>query len=82
MQDQMQQLLQLFHKVLESSKDYRIATISHIGYASVIGKYDPDITDPDIATNSLLIDRVMRTPKELADELLINFRWQMNINPN
>ena len=43
-----------------------------MGYVSVLGMYESDSTP----NNSMKIDEVFRSPEEMADSLLRNWRWQ------
>lgn len=69
-------LLLLFQESVEASPDYRIGILPGVGYIAVIGKSLPDEKDGERAAVHLHIDRVMRTPLEMAEELLGNWRWQ------
>lgn len=69
-------LLALFENSLQNSRDYRIGILQDIGYIAVSGTYYPDAETGHEAAVHLNVEKVMRTPKELASELLENWRWQ------
>lgn len=71
-----EKLLEAFADSIKKSKDYRIGYVPEIGYVMVSGWYDPDAPDSTEAAFSLNLERVLRTPQEMADELLENYRWQ------
>lgn len=69
-------LLEVFETSIQESENYRIGYLPDIGYAMVSGRYDPDAADSTEAADTLNIERVFRTPQEMAHELLENYRWQ------
>lgn len=71
-----EKLLEVFADSIKESKDYRIGYVPEIGYVMVSGTYDPDAPDSMEAAIFLNLERVLRTPQEMADELLENYRWQ------
>jgi hypothetical protein len=70
--DKYEKLIAVFSETLEQSRDYHIAYIYQVGYVSVLGMYESDSTP----NNSMKIDEVFRSPEEMADSLLRNWRWQ------
>ena len=70
--DKYKQLIVIFSDVLKKSKDYHIAYIHGVGYASVIGVYQKG----NKMNSSMQIDVIFGTPQEMADNLLQNWRWQ------
>ena len=66
------QLIVIFSDALKMSKDYHIAYIHGIGYASVIGVYQKG----NKMNSSMQIDVIFGSPQEMADNLLQNWRWQ------
>lgn len=71
-----EKLLEVFDDSIKGSKGYRIGYLPEIGYVMVSGKYDPDAPDSTEAAFFLNVERVLRTPREMAEELLENYRWQ------
>ena len=70
--DKYEELIAVFSETLKQSRDYHIAYIYQVGYVSVLGMYESDSTP----NNSMKIDEVFRSPEEMADSLLRNWRWQ------
>lgn len=70
------ELLALFEDSLRSSKNYRVGVLQDIGFIAVYGVYYPDAPTSQAAAVHLNIERAMRTPREMASELLENWRWQ------
>ena len=70
--DKYKQLIVIFSDVLKKSKDYHIAYIHGVGYASVIGVYQKG----NKMNSSMQIDVIFGSPQEMADNLLQNWRWQ------
>lgn len=70
--DKYEKLITIFLETLEKSRDYHIAYMYKVGYVSVIGLYDNDSTQ----NISMKVDEVFQSPKEMADSLLRNWRWQ------
>ncbi len=68
--DKYTELISIFGEILEKSKDYHIAHIYHIGYASIIGLHDGN------SDLSLQIEEVFSSPEAMADSLLRNWKWQ------
>lgn len=73
MMDKYEDLINLFSDVLEQSKDYHIAYIYEVGYASVIGVYD--ITDAE-NKQPVTIDEIFQSSNDMAESLLRNWKWQ------
>lgn len=70
--DKYEALVALFSEVLKRSKDYHIAYIDGIGYASVIGVYQEEKKQ----NSSMQIEMIFYSPEEMADSLLQNWKWQ------
>lgn len=71
--DKYKELIDLFSDVLEKSKDYHIAYIYKVGYVSVIGGHD--MMDAENRP-SVIIDEIFRSPDDMAESLLLNWKWQ------
>lgn len=67
-----EKLLTIFSEVLQNSTDYHIAYIYNIGYVSLYGLYD----GCEKQNSAMVIDEVFDSPSEMADSLLLNWRWQ------
>lgn len=71
-----EKLLETFETSIQESKNYQIGYLPDVGYVMVSGKYVPDAPDSTEAAFFLNVEKVLRTPKEMAEELLENYRWQ------
>ena len=69
--DKYKQLIVIFSDTLKKSKDYHIAYLHGIGYASVIGVYQKG----NKMNSSMQIDVIFGSPQEMAENLLQNWRW-------
>ncbi|WP_419022113.1 hypothetical protein [Holdemanella sp.] len=70
--DKYERLMEIFSDALKESRDYHIAYIHGIGYASVIGLYQKG----EKLNTSMQIDEIFYSPQEMAGSLLQNWRWQ------
>lgn len=70
--DKYEKLIIIFSDTLKKSKDYHIAYIYQLGYASVIGLHNKNNTQ----NISMKIDEIFYSPEDMADSLLRNWRWQ------
>ncbi len=69
--DKYEELINTFSDILKNSKDYHIAYIYQIGYASLIGS-----SIGSDYQKSAVIDEVFASPEQMAESLLRNWRWQ------
>lgn len=72
---QFQQLLKLFNEILEQSKDYHIVYFPKLGYIAIDGKYMPGCKSETVLSK-LMFQQYFPTPKDMADSLMENLRWQ------
>ena len=73
--DKYKQLIVIFSDTLKKSKDYHIAYLHGIGYASVIGVYQKG----NKMNSSMQIDVIFGSPQEMAENLLQNWRCKVRI---
>ncbi len=73
---QYKKLQELFSESIRKAQNYWLTRIDGLGYIVVTGSYDPDAESSMEAANGITIDAVLRTPYEMAAELLENWRWQ------
>lgn len=64
------ELLAAFSEVLEKSEDYHIAHVYHVGYVSIVG-----LIGNENGSTMKVVD-IFRTPVQMAESLLRNWRWQ------
>ena len=63
--DKYERLMEIFSDALKESRDYHIAYIHGIGYASVIGLYQKG----EKLNTSMQIDEIFYSPQEMAGSI-------------